>query len=298
MTRGAIVLFTTVMALWTSAGLQGQQPSATFRSGVDVVAVPVWVTSGNRPVSGLTASDFRLFENGVVQDLSLASVESLPIDVTVVLDASGSVTGPALEQFKSDIQEVARTLRPADRVRVILFAVAATDLSGWQAGGRPVSLDSIESGGLTAFYNAIAAALLSSAQSDRPHLVVGFSDGLDTASFLDADDVISLAGASTATLYLVLSDQVGTGGPILGPYIGGPAFGSLREAVARTGGSLYRQQPKTALPASFRQVLQDFRSGYLLSYTPRAVVRGWRDITVRTVNADYTVRARKGYEGR
>ena len=296
MTRRAVVFLASAIALWALADLEGQQPSATFRSGIDVVVVPVWVTRGNQPVSGLTASDFTLLENGVAQDLSLTPVESLPIDVTVVLDASGSVTGPALEQFKSDIQEVAHTLRLADGVRVILFATAAADRTGWQSGGSRLRLDNIESGGLTAFYNAIAAALMSAA-GERPHLIVGFSDGLDTSSFLDSRDVIVLAGASMATLSLVIAEQIAGGGPIMSPYSGGPAWGNLREAVERTGGSLYRQPPRTPLPASFRQVLQDFRSGYLLSYTPRTVARGWREISVR-VNGGYTVRARKGYEGR
>ena len=280
------------------AGLVAQQPAPSFRSSVDAVFVPVSVTDRNRPVTGLTAADFDLLDNGVAQVITAAPVESLSVDVTLVLDTSGSVKGPALEQFKADVQDIAESMQTNDRVRLITFATSVTDVFGLQPGGARLPVERIEAGGATSFYNALAAALMAFPQAERPQLVFGFTDGLDNMSFLDARQVATLAGHSGASLYLAL---IAPGGRPVGrmtPYDGGPNRRVLQEAVARNGGELYEKPAGTPLPALFRQVLDDFRASYVLSYTPRGVTsKGWHEVVVHTRNSRYTVRARKGYDG-
>lgn len=53
------------------------------------------------------------------------------------------------------------------------------------------------------------------------------------------------------------------------------------------------------LPSTFRRVLADFRTSYVLRYIPRGVPRdGWHEITVKLKGGkSYDVRARKGYQG-
>jgi predicted metal-dependent peptidase len=162
------------------------------------------VTDRNRPVTRLTAADFDLLDNGVAQVFTAAPVESLPVDVTLVLDASRSVKGPALEQFKADVQDIAESMQTNDRVRLITFATSVTDVFGLQPGGARLPVERIEAGGATSFYNALAAALMAFPQADRPQFVFGFTDGLDNMSFLDARQVATLAGHSGASLYLAL----------------------------------------------------------------------------------------------
>ena len=141
-------------------GISAQQAPTTFRSGVDVVRVPVSVTMGNRPLLDLTASDFILQDNGVAQEFTVAAAESLPVDVALVIDTSGSVRGKALEQFNADVQRIAESLQPNDRFRLITFAGDATDVSGLQPGGVRFPLERITAGGATSLYNALAASLM------------------------------------------------------------------------------------------------------------------------------------------
>jgi len=280
-------------------------PQSTFRSEVDVVSVPVAVMNGSRPVAGLASSDFTLLDNGVAQDITAASVETLAVDVTLVLDTSGSVQGRLLEQFKADLQTISDLLQANDRVRLITFGTGVREAFGPQPGGAPLPVDEIRANGATSFYNALASALVLTQHVQRPHLIFGFSDGLDSASFLDAADVRALAGFSGASLYLTLTRPVLTGSEealrihqSLTPFAGGPDLSSLRDAVARTGGVLYRNPSDGRLPVVFRQVLDEFRTSYVLTYTQRGVTRlGWHQIVVHTANAHYTVRTRTGYEG-
>jgi hypothetical protein len=299
-------------------GLSAQAP-ATFRSGVDVVRVPVSVTVGNRPLLGLTSSDFTLQDNGVAQEFTVAAAESLPVDVTLVIDTSASVKGKALEQFNADVQRIAESLQPNDRLRLITFAGDATDVSGLQTGGVPFPLDRITAGGATSLYNALAAALMAFPQSDRPQLVFGFSDGLDNMSFLDAPGLASLAGYSQAVLYLTLvldprriesptapPRQNGQNGRFV-PYAGGPNLRQLREATDRTGGAVFQRTAGTSLSALFEQALDEFRSSYVLTFTSKSVkAGGWHTLTVKLKDAlkdslkesRLRLRWRTGYEGK
>src|SRR6185312_14233024 len=67
-------------------------PSGVIRSDVNRVFIPTTVTdSYGRPMQGLRKQDFRLWDDGVEQDLSEFFTEDGPISVGVVLDISGSV---------------------------------------------------------------------------------------------------------------------------------------------------------------------------------------------------------------
>lgn len=283
------------------SGAQGQGTAQRprFISVADAVLVPVSVTDGNRPVAGLTSADFELLDNGVPQTVSSISVESVPIDVSLVVDTSGSIEGVALEQFKAAIQTIALSLRPNDRVRLVGFSTSVADVTGFQPGGAPLPLDTLVVGGATSFYHAIAAALMSTRSSERPQLVVGFSDGLDNMSFTDGRTVRALAGHANASLYLLLARRP-TPALLRGvaPWTGQPDRRLLSEAADRTGGQVFEHQANAALPPLFDKVIDEFRTKYLLRYAPSGVNReGWHDITVRVKRTNYTVRARKGYEG-
>jgi VWFA-related protein len=293
---GRLVL--TAVAFALSASLQGQPPATVFRSGVDVVSVPVSVKQKNRPVSGLTAADFQVLDNGVAQQLTSTLVEVLPVDVTLVLDTSGSLRAH-LADLKSEIQQIADVLQSNDRVRLIAFANTVADVFGLQPAGSRLPLERLTAGGGTSFYNALAAALMALPDTDRPQLVFGFSDGLDNVSFLDADRVVSLAGRTSASLYIGLVAAPAERRVSLTPYEGGPNRRLLREAVARTGGAFVEDSSGTRLSDAFGRVLEEFRTSYMLTYTPRGVGRtGWHDIAVKVTRpGKFDIRARRGYEG-
>ena len=314
MSRTCLVLAAITMACALTA-ISAQQPRPTIRSGVEVVRVPVSVTENSRPVRGLTSSDFTLQDNGVAQDFTCAAAEPLAVDVTLVIDTSGSVKGKALEQFNADVQRIAESLRPNDRLRLITFAGDATDVSGLQPGGVAIPLDRITAGGATSLYNALAASLMAFPQSDRAQVVFGFSDGVDNMSFLDASGLASLAGHSHAVLYLTLVSGATTPGspnaaPRHGtgrfvPYGGGPNLRLLTEIANRTGGAVFQRSAGTSLSALFEQALDEFRSSYVLTFTPKGVkAEGWHTLTVGikdslkdSLKYSPRLRWRTGYEG-
>ena len=92
-----------------------------FRGAVDLVSLNVTLTDQHdQLVSGLTASDFAVFEDGVLQDLSFFSSSRLPMDIAILLDTSSSMA-PILSVAQDAAIAFVETAQPADRVSVTEF---------------------------------------------------------------------------------------------------------------------------------------------------------------------------------
>ena len=107
----------------------GDRPAAqqVFRASTDAVSITVAVRRGSTPITSLGTSDFALTDNGVAQKIEALSLESVPVDLTLVLDASSS-TAEAIARFKSSAETVAQMLRDRDRVRLIAFSTEVVEV--------------------------------------------------------------------------------------------------------------------------------------------------------------------------
>jgi len=95
---------------------------ATIRTRVALVEVGCNVfAAGGWPVRGLTAADFRLYEDGVEQRIVHFDASTAPASIVLVLD-----TSPSVFRDLDEIRDVARTLShalaPQDEVAVVTFA--------------------------------------------------------------------------------------------------------------------------------------------------------------------------------
>jgi hypothetical protein len=106
-----------------SAAVLVAQPPA-FRSGIEVVRLDVSVTRGGIPVRGLTAQDFVLTDNGAAQTVESVRLEELPLSVTLVLDASSSVSGDRLAHLIQAGSQLTGALRADDRAALVTFSHA------------------------------------------------------------------------------------------------------------------------------------------------------------------------------
>ena len=75
----------------------------------------------DRFVGGLDAASFRVLENDEPQTIDLASVESLPVTYTLLVDASQSMHA-RMEFVRAAAGRLADFLRPNDRIIVAPFA--------------------------------------------------------------------------------------------------------------------------------------------------------------------------------
>ena len=287
-----LLVIPAALSLVTALPRARQQP--TFRSVSDLVAVQVSVHTARSVVSGLTASDFELDDNGVRQEISAVSADKVSADVTLVVDTSGSVIR-SLDRFKSDVRRMAEELRPNEQLRLITFDTTVREALPMAPAARRVPVDAIHSGDLTSLLDAMLMALARAPRPERRQLVFVFTDGYDNASVLGYSALPALAGRVDAVLHIVLVKVTGVPTPAANP-----AFDALAAAAARTGGALYPPGDAPAdVVAAFKLSLEAFRHGYVLYYTPAGVTRGgWHDIKVRVTRpGTFDVQARQGYGG-
>lgn len=279
-----------------------QQPAATFRSGADVVSVEASVRRDKRPVTGLKITDFELLDNGVRQEISDLSYERLPIDVTVVLDVSASVTGPVLDQLRQSVRQLKADLGPRDRLKLVAFNMRVRKLADFEAPATATdaAFASLSGSGSSAIFDSVAVALTAPAPEGRRHLIVLFSDGQDSSSISDPEVLFDVARRTTPTVAIVLASA--TQEHAASPFARSPGrppitIGRLYDQLAReTGGLVVTTSPGESVASTFRRVLADFRSSYVLYFTPQGVDRGGsHTLQLRVKQEGAEVRARRGY---
>ena len=285
------------------ASLSAQQ-RPVFRSTTLGVAVDVSVKKGNTPVANLTAADFALTDNGVPQTIDSAQIETVPVDVTLAVDVSGSTRG-LLGRYRSDVAAIAKLLRPVDRLRLIAFGSRVDEALRLGSVVGRVPVERLEASSNSAVYDGIAAALLRPAAGvDRRHLIVAFTDSYDNRSVVSPELLTAAAGRSESVLHIVSREPIGMGpNEVLfnGLYWPPVALDNVAEA---TGGERHTPagwitQPGGTLVVDFEKIFSDFRQSYVLRFTPKGVPpEGWHDLTVSlTLKGNYKVRARRGYFG-
>jgi VWFA-related protein len=280
-----------------------QEPRATFRTGADVVAVEAAVLRDKRPVTGLKTSDFELLDNGVPQQISDLSYERLPIDVTVVLDVSASVTGAVLDQLRQAVRQLKADLGSRDRLKLVAFNMQIRRLADFEApaSATDTAFASLSGVGSSAIFDSVAVQLASPAVEGRRHLIVLFTDGEDSSSISDPDTLFEVARRTTATVDIVLASTAPERSNA-SPFARSPGrppitVGRLYDQLAReTGGVVVPTTAGENLASTFRRTLADFRASYVLYFTPQGVVpSGSHSIDVRVKQNGTEVRARRGY---
>jgi len=279
--------FTLVVLCLAAFPIAAQQP--TFSSRQEAVRVDVLVSDRRGPVSGLTAADFEILDSGVPQQVDLVSFERVPLTIALVLDSSSSINAERLDNLRDGGRAVLENLRRDDQAALITFddAVMLTERLTSEAHRLEAAVARMEASRHpftgTALIDACYAAMAVLDAEPGRALLVAFTDGVDTSSWLTGDKVLQFARRSNAVVYGVSTSKFGRG-----------SF--LRELGDVTGGGAMEIESTTQLRATFVRILEEFRQRYVVSFSPSNVpAAGWHPLTVRVKNRELTVRARAGY---
>ena len=258
----------------------------TFRTGVERVQVDVSATRGGRPVAGLTAADFVLTDNGVSPQIESALVEDAALSVQLVLDTSSSVSGSRLRRLIEACMGLLGLLRNSDRAGLITFSTSVdvkVPLTG-DLDRVKRAVATVRGGGATSLRDAVQLALETPPEAGLRRLILVFSDGADTMSWLRDGDIVESARRSGVVVHVV--------------EIRGLDSSSLF-SVALTnaaGGRIFSASSAEDLARLFTGALAEMRARYTLTFTPRSpAVPGWHDLKVKARAPGIDVKARPGY---
>ncbi|HZT60495.1 MAG TPA: VWA domain-containing protein [Pyrinomonadaceae bacterium] len=300
---------------------QGAGDDDVVRVSTSLVTVPVSVSDRQgRFVPDLTRERFKLFEDGVEQEIAFFEPADKSFTVALLLDTSEST------RFKlRDIQAAAIAfldqLRPEDRVIVISFGKSASVLSeptSDRAALRAAVLRA-RPGGSTSLYDAVELAARERLRriSGRKAVVL-FTDGVDTSSggatyessLRDAEELDALAYVirydtySDATQATAGASSLGGQRGVLVTAKGELLSDAYKRAgiylgllADKTGGRLFYADTPDNLSRTFARVAAELREQYSLGYYPKRTAdsTGERHIRVRVDAKDLSVHARKSY---
>lgn len=287
----SVALGLMLVCVQSEPDLAAQQ--AVFRSSTERVTVAVVARDRNgRAMTGLSAADFEVRDDGEPRTILDFRNDVNAISVAVLLDTSGSMhISPKMERAS----EVGHFLLAAMTEDVDEAALFVFDKTVRTAQPFTVQFDALRSAfaairpfGSTSLYDAIAETSQQLALRPGRRALVVLTDGVDTSSQLTAAKVSGIASAIDMPVYVVA----------VGPSIDLSSkqtteTGDLTDLARWSGGMFYQAANSVEGSIAARQIVTDLRHQYLMAFEPRSAV-GWHRIEVRA-GQRVTLQARSGY---
>lgn len=241
------------------------------------VRLPVTVLLKKQLVSGLTQSDFQVFEDGVPQEITSFTTDKTnpPVFVGVLMDTSPSTAGKigfSKEAAKNFIYTVTRLRK--DKAAFMTFDNEVNLRQDFtdKLDLLDNAVDKVKkTGSQTALYDAIwqfSDEKLRNVPGRR--VIVLITDGDDTFSRADLNDAIDIAQRTETTIFGI-STKAGFLGSVPGVEAGtvkdkGDKY--LTQLCEETGGEAFFTGDMLDLERAFKKISEELRSQYIITYRP------------------------------
>ena len=297
---------------------QDQQPTGPeevdagdiIRVNTTLVTIPVTVMDRDgRYIPNLQKEEFRIWEDGVEQDVAFFQSVDKPFSVVLMLDTSPS-TQFRLEEIQDAAISFVNQLRSDDRVMVVSFNGDVNILSDFTTDRRKLqrAIQRAETDDGTSLYDAVDLVINRKlSQVNGRKAIVLFTDGVDTTSrhadyYSNVTDAQELDALIYPVQYDTRSDmnvgnfptaRVDIWGTILGGIFGSGGGGGggggrrgryprgtarndydvanqyLLELANSTGGREYKADSLDNMSQAFANVAEELRRQYSIGYYPK-----------------------------
>ncbi len=301
-------------ALFAVAAPGRGQEVPRFEAGVDLVSVPVAVTDKDgKFITGLTVEDFRVFEDGIEQEILIfgAGLEESWVDlppeekeatsnrhvIGLLLDSSGS-----MEREMNLLHEAAikflTNIPPTEHLFVISFDenIRISEFSSHDQRTIANRIYDLEADGWTALHDAVATFLDRVWDYEGRKTLAVFSDGADSRSTLGFGEAMDLVKLSDTTIHAIHFGDRARANDLF------HSSRFLRAISEATGGSYAVASSLEQLDELYDRILDELHSQYAIGYVSTNTRREgrYREIEVRVVKDGVDapdIRARRGYYG-
>jgi Ca-activated chloride channel family protein len=246
---------------------QEDQSETTFKVNVKLVNVFTTVTDANgAPIGGLKKEDFKIYEDGVPQNIAVFARESaLPLSIILGLDASLSTRKDLPLEIESAKRFSRAILRPQDGLSVMQFSEIVKEVVPFTNDERRIEqgIGRVQTGAATALYDAIFLGSSALEKRKGRKVMVLITDGGDTLSQTSYQESLRAAQISETILYAIIMVPIEASA---GRDLGGEH--ALIQMASDTGGKYYYATSIAQLDRAFRQISEELRTQYLLAYYP------------------------------
>ncbi len=302
----------TLLTLFVSLAVLPQERDQTpmFRVAVEAVQVDVFVGRKGKALLGLGPHDFELYDNDVRQKIDLVGVDTLPLSVALVLDTSNSVAGEKLRHLRSAALGFLAGLDEDDRAGIVSFSDWIDRRSGLTADKEKLesTLDGVKAGGATSWHDALFVGLKTVEPEPNRQMVLLFTDGEDTYSWLREEQLHRLVRQSNTVIYAIAKRPPGEKFDMTANVFRrrrelrrtrreeADRTRLLRKLTSDAGGRLLETETPEELRDVFLTILTEMKTRYVLTYRPEGGIdEGWHELEVKVKTRGVDVRARRGY---
>jgi VWFA-related protein len=247
--------------------LQRQSETYTVSVDVDLVLLNVLALDKNgAAVAGLQQADFKVYENGRLQQLALFGGQDAPATIGLIVDTSASMARRWTEIHRA-VEAFAAESNPRDEMFIIYFS---DETHSPQPQNKPFTNDpdelkaaitGVRPVGRTALYDAISAGFdhLKKGRYEKKILVI-LSDGADNASTRSFEQILAAAQQSSVTLFTI---------GVYEPEADDRDPKVLRRLASATGGEAWFPRNDIELHETWLRIAAGVRTQYTLGYYPQ-----------------------------
>ncbi len=293
-----------------TAAPAGQQPATTqaasdqdtapvLHLGVNEVNLIFTVTDKHAHyIPNLKQNDFALLDDQKAPEkiTSFRQQINLPLRVGIVIDASTSIRTRFHFEQQSATEFLLQILKAkSDRAFVMGFDVTPTVMQDWtnNIDGLETGINRMRPGGGTAMFDAVYTACKDKLLSQRGpdpvrKAMVLVSDGDDNQSRVHLDEAIKMCQRAETIVYAISTNWTPSRGR--GDQV-------LTQLANDTGGQVFFPPSVEEMSTSFKNIEEELRSQYALTYTPADFKYNgaFRTIYLYCNDRRYMARAKKGY---
>jgi Ca-activated chloride channel family protein len=276
-------------------------PDATIRVESQLVNLNVRVVDrNNRPVKDVRKEDFRVYDNGVLQQVESFETREVPISYGIVVDNSGSLRSQ-INQVIDASKTIVNSNKEGDETFVVRF-VSSADIKvmqDWTASKqdlRDALEDMFVEGGQTAVIDAVYLAAEHAGdhkkgddlEDKRRRALILVTDGEDRSSFYNERTLFESLRENDVQIYVIgFVNELDREGGIIRKSKREKAVSLLDRLAKETGGRAFYPNSLDELPGIAQEITKDLRTQYVLSYNPSNKARPgeFRPVRVQIVDA-------------
>ena len=302
----------------------------TYSIRVDVpivnLDVNVILDKTHQFVPGLKQGNFRVIEDGVVQQVGSVRIAQTPITAVMLLEFAANSY-----YFINDMQNASvsffRTLKPDDYIAVITYDLRTHILTDF-TNNKQIVADALRTLTIPGFsdtdvFDALYETLDRMSRIEGRKYIILIGTGRDTFSKINLDKILAKVKATpNVTIFTIgtgafireiADSRGGMGGVQRMDYL--QAENQLRTFASMTGGLYFNPLFQGALPDIFSQINDSIRNQYILTYRPTNTANdgSYRHVKVELVDNEghplhmqdekgkplkYSVIARDGYRAK
>jgi Ca-activated chloride channel homolog len=283
-----------------------------------------------KQATDLKRDEFIIAEDSKRQDISSFIVSSVPVNVVLMLDASGSVASE-IPSLRDAAVRFVEQLGQEDKVSVLEFHTDVELIQDWTSSvddlrraiswrfrpGMVRTPDGKAQAGMTSLYDALhltAGEQLAKVEGRKAIIVL--TDGVDSSSKVTYNQALGSLIKSGAVVYVVskarafiaeMNKYRGKTGRIFGGGVAGQADQAvaifenaerlMTDLATRTGGEIFSPLKDDEMKDVYARVARELKNQYIVTYTSKNEERNGelRRINVYLTRAGYSARTRESY---